>query len=358
MRWLFFFRLRNVIKIGFAILWMYAAAGIAVFRGRRHFILERIEGDRDLTGAKRVAIFVHYDRRGRVHDYVLNYLSNLRGAGFELVFMSNAPSLSAEAKIKLQPLCALIMRRRNIGYDFGAYSDGIAAVDNVADLDELLLVNDSVYGPFEDLSKVVLRCDPARAAVWGITDNWYRRYHLQSYFLLFKKAALSSEAFARFWHRVRHVQSKRWIIEKYEIGLSQSLLQNGLRCAALYPYRRVTEALANAVEAMEEEREREEDEAETRNERPRRRRLNEQQRFAADMLNAVAHGIPLNSTHHLWDYLIAELGCPFLKRELLERNPVGVPALQRWEIMLRERFDYDTDLIVRHLEMRMRNRAV
>src|SRR5579863_2204765 len=182
MRWLTLFRLRNALKTVIAIGWMYGAALIASCRRDQHYIVEQHNGDRELAGAKRVAIFVHYNRRGHVHDYVLYYLRSLRRAGFELVFVSNSPSLSAGARAALQPLCALVMRRRNIGYDFGAYRDGIRAIGGVAELDELLLANDSVYGPFEDLSTVLARCDPARAALWGMTDNWFRHFHLQSYF--------------------------------------------------------------------------------------------------------------------------------------------------------------------------------
>lgn len=355
MRWVLLFRLRNALQTIVAINWMYVAAAIAACRRNRSHVLEQRPGDRDLAGARRVAIFAHYSRHGRVDDYVLHYLRCLRDAGFELVFVSNAPVLSAEARAALQPLCALIMRRRNIGYDFGAYKDGIAAIGNVAALDELLLANDSVYGPFEDLAAVLSRCDPAHAALWGITDNWFRHFHLQSYFLLFTRRALDSEAFARFWAGIRYVQSKRWIIEKYEIGLSRALIGDGLRCAALYPYRRVTEALAADVEAMPSATE---EPAGMPESNARKRISLAQRRFAANMFEAVERGVPLNSTHHLWNYLIAELGCPFLKRELLERNPANIPSVQRWESLLRQRFDYDTDLILRHLEMQARNRAI
>jgi lipopolysaccharide biosynthesis protein len=350
MRWFNLFRLRNLAKTAFSLGWMYIAAGIGLCRRRAHFIVERHSGDRSLAGARRVAVFVHYERRGRLHDYALYYIDCLRGAGFEVVFVSNAPVLPAESVAKLQPLCALILRRRNIGYDFGAYKDAIGTLGNIAALDELLLTNDSVYGPFGDLAAIVSRCDAERAVLWGITDNWFRRFHLQSYFLLFKQPALTSDVFARFWSKVLYVQSKRWIIEKYEIGLSQGMLQSGLRCAALYPYRDVAEMLNAGVARMHEEA--------RADDKLHAAAWTEQQKFAANISDAIAHGLPLNSTHHLWDYLLAEMACPFLKRELLERNPMKIPSLQRWESLVRGTFDYDTDLILRHLEERARNRAV
>jgi len=352
MRWLLS-RLRNAATAAIAIGLKYVAVAIALCRWRADYIVERQSGERSLAGAKRVAIFVHYDRRGRVHDYVLHYLNSLRAVGFELVFVSNAPLLSAESYAKLRPLCALILRRKNIGYDFAAYKDSIAALGNVAELDELLLVNDSVYGPFGDLAPILSRCDPRRAVVWGMTDCWFRRFHLQSYFLLFKQPALASEAFARFWNKVLYVQSKGWIIEKYEIGLTQAMTRSNLRCAAIYPYRRVAEVLGAAVASLQEPPE---DEAE--DEKPRNVVLKEHQKFAVSMADAIERGSPLNSTHHLWDVLLTEFGCPFLKRELLELNPLGIPSLQRWESLLRGAFDYDTDLILRHLEVQARNRAV
>ena len=76
------------------------------------------------------------------------------------------------------------------------------------------------------------------------------------------------------------------------------------------------------------------------------------------MFDAVNHGLPLNITHFFWDYLIADLGCPFLKRELLAFNPMGVPFLHQWQNVIERTTDYDTDLIARHLEATIRDRAI
>jgi lipopolysaccharide biosynthesis protein len=348
MRWLLWFRLRNLWKSTFSVVWMYIAGMMSFLRRRDSYIVERHRGKRDLAGARRVAVFAHYDRRGRVHDYVIHYLNSLRTAGFEVVFVSNAPRLPIEAIAKLKPFCALIMRRRNVGYDFAAYKDGIGVLADVAALEELIVANDSVYGPFADLATVLSPCASEKAAVWGITDSWFRRYHVQSYFILFKHAALANEGFWRFWSNVRYVQSKRWTIEKYEIGLSQAMSRSGLRCAALYPYRRVAAAVSAAVAGM----------IVVEDEKQRLSTPTRQRRFANDMAEAIERGRPLNSTHHLWDFLISDMACPFFKRELLGRNPMEVPSLQRWEKVISDAFDYDTDLILRHLEEQARNRAV
>src|SRR6202042_726841 len=102
MRWLTLFRLRNLARTAVRLAWMYLAAGIAMARPRPYYIDERQPGERNLPDAKRVAIYVHYDRPGRVHDYVFYYLECLRDVGFELVFVSNAPILRGEARDRVK----------------------------------------------------------------------------------------------------------------------------------------------------------------------------------------------------------------------------------------------------------------
>ena len=322
---------------------MYRAVLWAEIRPRRNYIVERHPGWRDLDGARRVAIFIHYDNRGRVHDYVLHYLAALREVGFEIVVVSNAPKLGEAALQQLQPLCAEIVRRKNVGYDFGAYRDGVLALGDLSRFDELLLANDSVYGPLYALEETLARCDDG-AAVWGVTDSWERRYHLQSYFLLFKKPALLHPSLGQFWRGVKHVQSKLWIIRRYEVGLTQSLIRGGLRCVALFPHRTAVSAFDTAVRAgglLDSEA------------------LTAQHRdYLRTLYRAVERGDPVNMTHFFWDFLITDLRCPFIKRELLTQNPMGVPFIWRWEQVIRKATDYDTDLILRHLETDVRNRAV
>jgi lipopolysaccharide biosynthesis protein len=311
-------------------------------RVRPHYIRQRWPGALDLEGASKVAIFSHYDRRGVVHEFVHFYVREIAKADYTLIFASSAPELRPADLARLMPVCGLVLRRRNLCPDFGNFKDAIACIPDLRRLETLLIVNDSVYGPFHDLADVLGRMAMASADVWSITDNWERRFHLQTYFVLFGRRALQSEAFHRFWRRLRYVQAKVGVVRRYEIGLTQALLRGGLRCRALFPHRAVI-ALTEAVNAPKRDRKKLD---------PRRKR------FLAEVAGAIDQGTPLNATHFLWDFLIGEMGCPFLKRDLLQRNPVRIPGLLRWEEVIRSVSQYDTDLIVRHLETSVRNRSV
>jgi lipopolysaccharide biosynthesis protein len=291
---------------------------------------------------RKACVYVHFDRRGRVHDYVFHQLQEIRSSGFDILFVSNRLKLDDAAERKLREFCAGAMVRRNKGHDFGAWKDGIATLGDPRGLDALLLANDSVYGPIYPLRDVLQRMRFEDADLWGVTDNWDIAYHLQSYFLLFAPKALASDAFRKFWTRVRYVPSKTWVIYKYEVGLTTAMMRAGLRVAALAPVRSVTTAILEQV----------------RNGLLKREDLEPvRKEFLARTAKQILDGRPLNATHQFWDYLIAELKCPFVKRDLLQKNPTSVPYVQFWEQLIGSVSTYDTRLIEDHLKATLRGRS-
>lgn len=294
--------------------------------------------------ARRVAVFVHYDPQGRTHDFVFHYLRELADCGFAIVFVSNSPRLAADDVDRLNSLCALVVHRQNRGYDFGAYRDGIALIPDLEKVDQLVLANDSVYGPLRRLGPMLERMDARKADVWGATDSWQHAFHIQSYFVLFHRAALQSKAFSDFWKNVRLVSSKTWVINKYEVRMTRALQRDGLRCRAVYAYRDIVKAILKAVwegnllngETLPPER----------------------RSYLRQIVAAMSMGAPMNSSHAFWDFLIGNWDFPFLKRELIVKNPMKVPHLVEWERLVNEATEYDSDLIVRHLEVSLKNRSI
>jgi lipopolysaccharide biosynthesis protein len=339
-------RLLGYVVGAFKFLWRGAIDRMQWLRGllrrRPHYIEERWQGVPEGAIDGKVCVFVHFDRKGMVHDYVLFYLEALRAAGFKIVFVTNSARLDPDGLLKLRLLAHLVLRRSNVGYDFGAYKDAIAMIPDMNSLDMLLLANDSVYGPFSPIADLLSGLDQTRAQFWGLTDSWESAYHLQSYFLLFSGAALRNPAFGQFWRSVRYINAKRYVIRHYELGLSRQLMKAGLRGAALFSMRAASRGLIDEVDAgaLDDPT------------------LDHDSKDYLKRMHAVVErGVTLNISHFFWDRLILKMGCPFLKRELLEKNPVAVPYVSRWQEVIGAASDYDTDLITRHLEMTMRNRV-
>lgn len=311
---------------------------------RQNYIIDTFEGDDPCRGSSSAAVFCHYDRRGALHDYVEHYLKCLRDAGFRIYFVSNSPQLAPEAIRRLTPLCSKIMRRDNIGYDFGAYKEAILAIPDRRELARLLVVNDSIYGPFSPLESHLEAMGPDRADVWGLTDSFEIRYHLQSYFLLFHAHAIRHEAFERFWKELPFVSLKGWIIHHAEVALTQRLAAAGLRIKSKYAYEDITANFATRL----------------RNTRALvREDIHPDHRAHMNaLLNAIDAGIPLNPTHFFWEVLIGHMGYPFIKRDLLEMNPAHILGVSRWRELVRANSDYDLELIERHQKLRLRNRSL
>jgi hypothetical protein len=302
----------------------------------------------------RVALFVHFDADGAVQPHVLQYLSALVATGLTVVFVTNSGHLGADAMAVLRGLCAGVIVRRNVGYDFGAVRETIERIGLPRpDTEFVLLANDSVYGPLQPLGPLLERMDFDRADLWGMTESWQTRYHLQSYFVAFGRAALTSPAWPAFWHSVRPVSSKWWIIRHYEIGLTQRFLRAGLRARALWRYQDLV-GLLPAMDVAKRGKDAGTEVAADPNVLGplAKARL----AHARQLEDLVSERWALNPTSDFWRHLL-ESGFPFLKRELLCRNPTFVQDVVDWRDVVRSVSSVDLEAIERDLQRTMRNRA-
>ncbi len=185
---------------------------------------------------KRIALYAHYDPRGRIDPYVLHTLEALRAVCDDVWFVSTA-ALDGAAIAAAKAHCGRVWLRNNAGYDFAMWQYGLGEVDLDA-WDEVVLANSSVLGPVPGALEEMFAAMAGRDCdVWSATDNFEIAWHLQSYFLVFRKRALAAPAFARFWDSVLPYRSKDQVIASYELGLSRFLDEAGLRLEAFLPLR-------------------------------------------------------------------------------------------------------------------------
>lgn len=231
----------------------------------------------------------------------------------------------------MQPLCREVIWRHNVGYDFGAYKDGIAAIADIDRLDSLILMNDSVYGPFRSLRDMLAPIDPARTDLWGITDSFENSYHVQTFFMVLFRDALAAPAFKQFWQRLPYVSHKMWVVRNAEVAFTRVLQQAGLRTAVLAPYGAlVTTARAAAAHAPPA--------------------VSAAERAALERYRThIATDSSINPMQFFWDGLITDHACPFIKRDLLTANPSHIPFTGRWKQVISANSSYDVSLIERHL---------
>lgn len=189
----------------------------------------------------RLCIFVFYDRDGKVDTYV-NYLLNaLQPHLKKLVIVCNG-KLSSLGRKQLESFTPELFIRENKGYDAMAFKLAMTTYigwEKVMTYDELLLINDTFYGPLYPLNNVFTKMDKKQCDFWGMTchreyvdyyfgDSCKLPAHIQSYFMVFRKAVFRSNVFQNYWNAF---DSTDWIfsdvVNKHERFFSQFLEQAG-----------------------------------------------------------------------------------------------------------------------------------
>lgn len=255
---------------------------------------------------RRLCVFAGFSRSGVIEDYVLSNLKALHANGFDIIYVTTAASLNADDLKALSALCIRVLRRKNTGYDFGSWKAGLfyAGVD-IDNYDQLLLTNDSYYGPLFPWQDVFAK---AQSDLFGITDSSGIRYHLMSYFVFYNTNALHSTQFRRYWQDVRMIPTllKTLVIYAYEVGMSQKFQRDGFSIGAYC----TEKALATALPGSHE---------------------------------LIARTIIV---HRFWRELIEIMHCPILKVDVFWRVLNG-GADASWREVLR-RTSYDVTLIDLH----------
>jgi hypothetical protein len=223
-------------------------------------------------------------------------------AGFGCVFITNA-NPPAEDWNAIAENTVLRIRRANVGRDFGAWRDAAAiALQRFGTPQELLLTNDSVLGPFLPLAPLVDAWRAGGDGFLGLTESLGGGAHLQSYASLGRGEKAVGEMLDHL-AALKNTRSKWQLVQRGEIGLTQRMLRAGVPCWALFGQERLA-ALADA---------------------PTRARI--APRYSS--VEAFAR-VPFNPCHHLWRELVAGMGYPYLKTELIRRNPLHVPGVLHW----------------------------
>jgi lipopolysaccharide biosynthesis protein len=257
---------------------------------------------RGLIVSERVCFFAHYDPNNVVAPHVIRYLEHLRSSGFSIIFVSTSV-LDRGQLDDVERLCQGAFVRPNVGHDFGSWAYAYDLYGHALTGD-LLLANDSVYGPLGSIGQALDRLCAVQADFYGMVESVEYQSHLQSWFLLFTERVHQSEAFRAVFSQSFVGLSKLDVIKQGEIGLTQSLCRAGFTYHAL-----------SRVSTMG----------------PMMRRF------------------PGNPGHWLWRRIVEEDHVPFLKVELLRDNPLGLPIEGAWEPFVKELAPDLYPMIAEHL---------
>jgi hypothetical protein len=260
-------------------------------------LLKRVHCRAEPSYGTYVALFAHYDPDGIIDDYVIKYLEALRSFGIDLFFIT---AIDAPAELdKIRNLVIDVLIKNDAGRDIGSWYIALKTfgLKHFERYRYLLLINDSVFFPANSPAPMFSKMEKLALNFWGITDCYHLdRYHVQSYFLALDCRARASigPQFIQSFEQHAHLTRFGQIVE-YEFGLTKMAMDCGLSVGAFCPIDAMREHIIGAKDAAE--------------------------RWGSYFQNGVGH---INSTHHLWDYLLTRASCPIIKRDLLVKNPNGL----------------------------------
>jgi hypothetical protein len=278
-----------------------------------------------LAARGRLGIMACFQPSGTPASHLTAYLEALHEHDVAVVLVDTTPGGMAVPA----GLAPLVLHRENLGWDFASWLAGLHEVrELVPDTRELVLTNDSVFGPLYPLSESWENDRLDGADFWGLTDSWSVAYHLQSYFVVLRHGALAHPAFWEFLEQYPFPRGKRQVVRDGEIGLTTALHRAGLRSAVTCPYDEVARAWLDDLPAR----------LERVGAYPENafmevgdldRALNtfssaQSLRQILETAHQIRRGLALNGSHHFWDTLVEQFRFPFVKRELLQVNPAEI----------------------------------
>ena len=190
----------------------------------------------------RTAIVASYFGGGVIPEHLLYFLRGLREVVDNIVYVADCPVLPGEVE-KLRGIVAVAKFCRHGQYDFGSYRRGleIARAEGLlaADLaDELIVANDSCYGPVYPFAEGFAKMAGRDLDFWGYMG--YKAFgstpdFIQSFFYVFRRRVIDSGKLDEFLAGVRGEIERDKVIAKFEWQFTRFLANAGFRWGCYAP---------------------------------------------------------------------------------------------------------------------------
>jgi hypothetical protein len=154
--------------------------------------------------------------------------------------------------------------------------------------------------------------------IFGLTDSYAHQYHIQSYFFGVGTDIESRDLLLDYFLNLNPAADKAEAITRGELALSAKMAEHDIPCSVLCPYDRVLNAwladlqahvrvISDLVPLGGEQL------------------LNDLSSNYEQIVRDLSNGLAKNPCHLFWHTLVRTFRHPFIKRELLFKNPTLVP---------------------------------
>lgn len=177
--------------------------------------MKRTSQDLSRKNPKRAAVYVIFDKDGKLDNFRKYYLKELRKVVDHILVVVQG-TLTPESRRELEKLSDNFFVRENTGLLTYPWIEGIKHIgwDKLENYDELLMLNDSFFGPFYPLKDMMDAAEKSDADFYGSMQNFeeksyttmagrpLKHHHFRGsicYFYIIKSRLLHSPEFKKYW---------------------------------------------------------------------------------------------------------------------------------------------------------------
>lgn len=189
------------------------------------------KSDIENSNVSRIAIFSFYNENSVINDDIIYCLQELKNVTSKILFIADCYVPVIEIN-KISHLIDYCYCEKHCEYDFGSYKRGfLYSLTNIINehTEEIIFCNDSCYGPIYSLKNLFCTMSNVKCDFWGLTHNYIYGYHIQSYFIVFKRNVFLSDKFYLFIESIVKKDNYADIIRCYEVRLTQYLMSYGYK---------------------------------------------------------------------------------------------------------------------------------
>jgi len=197
---------------------------------------------------KRIIVYLLWDPRGDVDDYVDYKLRRLRPFADHIFVVVNG-ALSDRGRERLDDLADTVLERENVGFDVWGYKTALDTLgDDLAAYDELILMNYTWFGPVNPFEPVFERMNALEVDYWGMTDHAQLKpnpftgdgvlhAHIQSHWIAVRPSLFLSEDWRQYWAKMPPIVSYEDSILSHESKFTHHFHSRGYEYEVAFPHR-------------------------------------------------------------------------------------------------------------------------
>lgn len=186
---------------------------------------------------RRMLVYLTYDKQNIVDDYIGYFLRSMRPIADSIIVVCNMPYIEKGIS-NLSDYADGIFYRENIGLDCGGFKDALCRFigwESLKEYDELILANDSFYGPFKDISQIFEEMEARNLDFWGLMRRGEGAYgrtgsdpeHILSFFYVFQAPLIHSGEFRSYWEEMPYYRDYMTVVKQYERQLTKHFSELG-----------------------------------------------------------------------------------------------------------------------------------